>query len=126
MKSDGAKIRVAMNLIPSLLLLKYRKEWKKYYNDYRFWFWIALGSIISVGLVSTASTAVDRIALYFIPIQLVVFSRLPYLAKKQVSPVVMKVLIVIGYAVVLFVWMNFATHSKYWIPYQNLLLQGFF
>ena len=76
-------------------------------------------------MVSTASTAVDRVALYFIPIQLVVFSRLPYLARKQVAPVVMKVMIVLGYTAVLFVWLNFATHSKYWIPYQNLFLQGY-
>jgi hypothetical protein len=27
-------------------------------------------------------------------------------------------LVVAYYAAVLFVWLNFATHSKYWIPYQ--------
>jgi len=124
MKSDGAKIRVIMNLLPSLLLLKYRKVWKRDFDDYRFWFWIAIGSIVSVFLVDFASTAVDRVALYFIPIQLVVFSRLPYLAKKQIKPSVTKVLIVLGYAAVLFVWLNYATHSVYWLPYQNLLFQG--
>jgi len=121
MQSDGAKIRVVMNLIPSLLLLKYRKEWKRSFDDYRFWFWIALGSIVSVFLVSAASTAVDRIALYFIPIQLVVFARLPYLARKHVKPSTMKVVIVLGYVLVLFVWLNYATHAKYWLPYQNIL-----
>jgi hypothetical protein len=124
MQSQGAKIRVAMNLLPSLLLLKYRKEWKKAYNDYRFWFWIAIGSIASMFLVNAASTAVDRTALYFIPIQLVVFSRLPHLARKHIKPSVTKVLIVLWYAMVLFVWLAFATHSKYWVPYQNFLLQG--
>ncbi len=126
MHSDGAKIRVLMNLIPSLLLLKYRKEWKRSYDDYSFWFWIALGSIISVALVGSATTAVDRIALYFIPIQLVVFARLPYLARKQISPSVMKVMIVMGYTMILFVWLNYAGHSFCWIPYQNLLLKDLF
>ncbi len=126
MQSDGAKIRVAMNLIPSLLFFMYRKEWKRTYDDYRFWFWIALGSIVSVFLVSAASTAVDRVALYFIPIQLVVFARLPYLGRKNISPQVMKVLIVLGYALVLFVWLNYATHSEYWIPYQNFFLWSSF
>lgn len=124
MQSQGAKIRVIMNLIPSLLLLMYRKEWKKSYMDYQFWFWIAIGSIISMFLVSFASTAVDRVSLYFIPIQLAVFSRLPYLLRKQIKPSVSKVMIVLYYALVLFVWLVFATHSKYWIPYQNYLLQG--
>jgi hypothetical protein len=124
MQSQGAMIRVVMNLVPSLLLLLYRKEWKKEYSDYKFWFWIAIGSIISVFMVKYASTAVDRVALYFIPIQLAVFSRLPYLAKRKISPSIMKTLIVFGYALVLFVWLVFAIHSKYWLPYQNILFVG--
>ncbi len=124
MQSDGAKIRVAMNLFPSLLFFLYRKEWKRSFDDYTFWSWIALGSVVSVFLVGAASTAVDRVALYFIPIQLVVFARLPYLARKQIAPSVTKVLIVLMYALVLFVWLNYATHAQYWLPYQNLLLEG--
>ncbi|WP_309498691.1 EpsG family protein [Sulfurovum sp.] len=126
MQSDGAKIRVMMNLLPSLLLLIYRKEWKRHYDDYAFWFWIAIGSIISMALVGVASTAVDRVALYFIPIQLVVFARLPYLMRNKLSPGVTKVLIVSGYAMVLFVWLTFATHSQYWLPYQNVLSMDIF
>ena len=121
MQSDGAKIRVVMNLFPSLLFLMYRKKWKRNFNDYYFWLWIAIGSIISVGLVDFASTAVDRIALYFIPIQMVVFARLPYLAKNQISPSVTTGLIIFLYAVVLFIWLQYANHSQYWIPYQNFL-----
>lgn len=123
MQSAGAKIRVAMNLLPSLLLLMYRKEWKKSFNDYSFWFWIAIGSIISVVLVNFASSAVDRISLYFIPIQLVVYARLPYLARKNIAPSVIKVLIVVVYALALFVWSTFGVHSHAWIPYQNLISQ---
>ena len=121
MASTGAQIRVAMNLIPSLLLLMYRKEWKRSFNDYTFWFWIAIGSIVAMALVGFASTAVDRMALYFIPIQLAVYGRLPYLARNQISPVMMKVIIVFGYAIVLFVWLNFGTFSGWWQPYRNIL-----
>ena len=121
MHSTGAMIRVFMNLVPSLLLLMYRKEWKRVYGDYSFWFWIAVGSILSVGLVSFATTAVDRMSLYFIPIQLVVFARLPYLARSQISPAVMEMMIIIGYAVVLFVWLNIGRLAYAWLPYQNFL-----
>ena len=31
--------------------------------------------------------------------------------------------IVLGYAAVLFVWLNYAVHAKYWVPYQNTLFQ---
>lgn len=126
MHSSGAKIRVFMNLIPSLLLLIYRKEWKKNFDDYLFWYWISIGSIGAMGVVGFASTAVDRMALYFIPIQLVVYSRLPFLLKNQFSPATTKLLIVVGYTSVLFVWLNYAVNSKWWIPYQNILFMSLF
>lgn len=126
MQSAGAKIRVIMNLIPSLLFLMYRKKWKKSFNDYTFWFWVAIGSIVTMALVGVASTAVDRMALYFIPIQLAVYARLPYLARNQVSPAIMKVMIVVGYAAVLFVWLNYAAHAYAWVPYSNILFIDLF
>ncbi len=124
MESQGALIRVFMNFIPAVLLLIYRKEWKRTFNDYSFWFWIALGSIITMGLVNVASTAVDRMALYFIPIQLVVYARLPYLARKMISPLFIKGMILFWYLAVLFVWLNFASHSNMWLPYTNILFKG--
>ena len=123
MQSQGAMIRVVMNLFPSLLFFYYKKEWKRYFNDYNFWYWIALGSVLSVGLVSLSSTAVDRIALYFIPIQLVVFSRLAFLARKQLNPSLVKILIIIFYLLILLVWLVFASHAHNWLPYQNIMFQ---
>ncbi len=124
MESSGAHIRVFMNFVPAVLFLMYRKKWKQNYADYSFWFWIAIGSIVSFLLVDIATTAIDRVALYFIPMQLVVYSRLPYLASKQMSPQMIKILIILGYTAVLFVWLNFASHADCWIPYQNILFVG--
>jgi hypothetical protein len=121
MLSQGAQIRVLMNLVPSLILLAYWKTWRTAFPDYWFWFWIAAGSVAAVFLVGFASTAVDRIALYFIPIQVVVFARLPLLLRRQISPATVTAGIVFGYALVLFVWLNYAHHAHYWIPYRNML-----
>jgi len=77
---------------------------------------------VSVTFVDVASTAVDRMALYFIPIQMVVFSRLPYLLSKNISPNITSYGIILGYALVLFVWLNYASHAKYWLPYQNAII----
>ncbi len=123
MQSEGARVRVFMNLVPSLCLLIYWKQWKQRFPNPWIWFWMAVCSIVNVGLVDLASTAVDRIALYFTPIQVAVYSRLPYLARNQVSPQTMTLVILLGYAAVLFVWLNYATHALYWLPYQNLLFQ---
>ncbi len=126
MESQGALIRVMMNFIPAVLLLVYRKEWQRYFDDYLFWLIVALGSFGSLVLVHFASTAVDRIALYFIPLQLVVFARLPLLARRHFSVSAIKTGIIGYYAAVYFVWLFFATHSQYWMPYQNILYNSLF
>jgi len=121
MESEGAIIRALLNFLPAVLLLVYRKEWKAHFNDYGLWVMVALASIASVGLVSFASTAVDRVALYFIPIQIVVFARLPFLAQRRISPKMTTILIVLFYALVMYVWLVFSANSRYWIPYRNIL-----
>lgn len=123
MQSEGAKIRVLMNLVPSLFLLFYWKRWKQSFPNPMLWLWMALASIACFFLVGLASTAVDRMALYLIPIQVAVFSRLPYLARRQVSPGTMTTGIILGYTLVLFVWLNYATHARYWVPYHNIIFQ---
>lgn len=126
LQSQGALIRVFMNLLPSLIFLLYRKRWKKEFADYSFWVMIALGSIASVFLVGFASTAVDRIALYFTPIQVVVYARLPLLLRNKYNPQFITFGILFYYFLVLYVWLNYATHAKYWLPYQNALFMDMF
>lgn len=125
-KSQGALIRVLMNIFPSVILLFYYKKWKALYNDYNFWFIFAVASIASIFFVSFASTAIDRLALYLLPIQIVVFNRLPTLMKEKLNPGTSVLLIVLYYFSVLAVWLNFAAHADAWIPYKNILLQGLF
>ncbi len=123
MQSEGARIRVMMNLVPSVLLLSYGKKWRKLFPVYDIWFWLSIAALASVALVDFATTAVDRISLYFTPLQIAVFARLPVLARDQFSPQTMRFGILAGYALVLFVWLNYASHATYWLPYQNILLQ---
>jgi len=118
--SAGALIRVIMNALPAIIFLLYRRRFNLEPAQSKFWAWV---SCIAIALLvvlyySPSSTAVDRVALYFIPIQLFVLSRLPdAIATNRNSQV--WVLAVVGYsAAVLFVWLFFATHSQYWLPYQ--------
>jgi uncharacterized protein (DUF983 family) len=125
-QSEGATVRIAMNAVPAALLLVLRKRLAGSQAERNLWTLMALAALTTVGalLVSPSSTAVDRMALYLIPLQLYVFSRLPDLLA-QGSERRYWVLAVVGYsAVVLFVWLNFAAHSKYWLPYQFYPLVG--
>ena len=68
------------------------------------------------------SSAIDRVALYMIPLQMLVFSYLPDIfGKKNARHRWIMILIILYYTFVLFVWLNFATHSWYWLPYENLI-----
>ena len=125
MQSTGAMIRVMMNALPALLLFYTRKTWKRLFNDYTFWKMIALGSIATLFLLSIASTAVDRMALYFIPIQVVVFSRLPLLLEGKILKKLTKLFIVSYYLVVMVIWLNLGTHAKFWL-YHNILFYDLF
>ncbi len=123
MHSQGAVIRVAMNCTAALVLLRYWKQWKQIYPNALFWLWMAYAAIACVAVVGFAPTAVDRLALYLTPLQVVVFSRLPFLARKEYHPDTLVVWILFGYGTVLFVWLYFATHARYWLPYRNILFE---
>ena len=119
-ESTGALIRVVMNALPAIIFLLYRQRFNLEPAQSKFWAWvsyIAIALLVAL-FISPSSTAVDRVALYFIPIQLFVLSRLPdAIATNRNSQA--WVLAVVAYnAAVLFVWLFFATHSQYWLPYQ--------
>lgn len=120
--SSGAAIRVAMNAVPAVLFLWFRRRFAMSQAERVFWSWMSLGALGFVVLlvVSPSSTAVDRVALYWIPLQLFVLSRLPNAIG---SPNGLNSLLVTGVvaysAAVLFVWLVFAAHAYAWLPYNN-------
>lgn len=117
-ESQGGLVRVIMNVLPALLLIVFRRQLAPDAQERRLWLWIALFALVCLPLVGVASTAIDRIALYLIPLQLFVFARLPRLAR-SVEVRTPLVLGVVGYyASVLYVWLNYAAHAYAWVPYQ--------
>lgn len=120
-ESSGAAIRVAMNAVPAALFLWLRRRFVLAPADSTFWTWMSLGGLAFVGLlvVSPSSTAVDRVALYWIPLQLFVLSRLPDVLGRRNGKNAFWVRAVVAYsAVVLFVWLFFAQTAFAWLPYQ--------
>ena len=119
--SSGALIRISMNLFPGMLFLIYRKRFFVSAAASKFW---TVAALLSAALflaifAGVPSTALDRMALYLLPLQLFVFSHLPHVlggTRQQETAVTAGIL---GYyALVLFVWLNFAAHSQWWIPYR--------
>ena len=119
--SIGASYRVWMNALPAVLFLLLRKKWVKYFDNPSLWAWIAIASIVSVFFVGYASTAVDRINIYFAPMQLYFWSRLPLLISDVITQTAMIVVICLVYCASFLVWLNLANHSYAWVPYKSVL-----
>ncbi len=123
-QSQGALIRVLLCLLPALLFLLKRRRFHLPPDVQRLWTLISLLAVAAaIGLVTVASsTAVDRLALYLIPLQLYVGSRIPDARLFGIGPASWSRLLVLFSLAVLLVWLLFAAHAFAWLPYRNLLL----
>ncbi len=113
--SQGAAIRVVMNLVPAAAFFIYQRRLGFGTVERRIWFFHSLAAFVLLALLLflPSSTAVDRLALYIMPLQIAVLSRFPLVWSR------MGTFIVVLYSLAIeFVWLNFATHARYWVPYQ--------
>ena len=121
--SQGAAVRVAMSAVPATLFFLLRKRLAFEPSADSLWrnFSIAAFGLVVLLFVLSSSTAVDRIALYVIPLQIAVLPRVVRLFRKQEVGTAL----VVAYSfAVLFTWLNFAEHAKYWLPYKIFPLFG--
>ncbi|MCK0152833.1 EpsG family protein [Alcanivorax sp. S6407] len=120
--SQGGLIRVIMNAVPAALFFLLSRRMHLSEAEQKLWFWMSVLSLACIPLVGLSSTATDRVALYLIPIQMFVFSHLPFIVKEPRWRAAIALAVVCYYALVQFVWLVFATHSHFWVPYQVFLL----
>lgn len=119
--SAGAAVRLAMNAVPACIFLPLQHRFALSEIERKLWRNVALAAIAAaVALfIFESSTAVDRVALYLVPLQVFVFSRLPYMSGLNSFTRFTLIAAVIGYsAAVQFVWLQFAVHADAWLPYQ--------
>lgn len=123
-QSSGAPVRLAMNALAAIIFLLYRNRFHLSKFQESFWTnisWTSFGFVVLL-FILPSSIALDRIALYWIPLQLLVWSKFPDIMGESYSLNRKWVLLVCLYsAAVLFVWLYFASHSSSWIPYKFYL-----
>jgi hypothetical protein len=123
-ESQGAFIRVFMCLVPALIFLFFRKKFNFYKNLDSLSMLLSIASLVAFALLIATpfSTAIDRISLYLLPLQLIIFSNVHSLFSYHNEKII-TFLVIAYYFLVLFVWVNFAFNSGAWLPYRNLLLE---
>ena len=124
--SEGAAIRVVMNALPAVILIVFRKRFNWTDTERNLWMLMSMAALAAVVflVLSPSSTAVDRVALYLIPVQLFVFSRLPDVWGRQGQKRFWVAVVILFYALVQFVWLTFGVHAKYWVPYRFFPLES--
>jgi hypothetical protein len=124
-ESQGALIRLGMNAVAAGLFLTLQKRFQIAAESVALWRWISVLSLIlfmAYFLSPGSSTALDRLGLYLLPLQVFLFSHLPgVLGRRKAKP---WVILIIGYSIaVLFVWLNYAGNNYAWLPYRNYLFE---
>ncbi len=119
--SKGTFVRLFMLWIPALVFLTFRKKFKFKQNEENFWTWVSVSTFFFIPLfiITDNTTIVDRLALFWIPLQIVILSRIPDAfgvnGEKNAAWVYS---IIIFEAIVMFVWLFFSPSSSAWLPYE--------
>ncbi|HEX5259378.1 MAG TPA: EpsG family protein [Sphingomicrobium sp.] len=122
--SAGALFRVLMNVIPGLIFIGFRKRFTTSKRERSFWVSISAASLLALLLLylGIPSTVIDRLALYAIPLQVFVWSRLPTIfgsATGQSMPLIVAVML---YSLTVeAVWLTQGHFSECWVPYRSYL-----
>lgn len=120
--SQGAMVRILMSNVSALAYFAFRKHID--FNPVEKAIWRNFGIASFVALfalfVSDSSALVDRLALYLMPLQLVIFSKVSIIGDRSIGSLI---IVLAAFAAVLFVWLNFAANSFMWKPYGSYLMQ---
>jgi hypothetical protein len=117
-QSQGGLIRVLMNAVPACLFLALHPWFGLNIAQRRLWWWMSVFALACIPLVLISSTATDRVALYLIPLQLFVFSRLHLITNDTLFRACIVIGVIAYYTAVQAVWLFFASHAFAWLPYQ--------
>lgn len=121
LESSGAGVRLAMNAIPAVLFIVLKNRFRLDSKTRNFWVWMAWSTLLLIPLliVSPSSAAIDRVALYWIPLQLQIYSRLPDVLGLPTRRNPLWATLIAAYSVFLMLgWLAFATFASFWLPYR--------
>jgi hypothetical protein len=115
--SQGAFVRIAMNMLAAVLLWVFKGKLGFSDHEFKIWRNFALAALLLILLfaVIPSSTAVDRISLYIMPLQIAVLTRVALRGQHRTTGIAGVLLYMIS---VQYVWLNFAQHARFWVPYQ--------
>ncbi len=122
-ESSGAFVRILMNIVPAICFILLKNTLKISLTEMRIWQLMAWGSIAMFPALQLGvnSTVIDRIALYFLPIQVYAFG---WLVSGVSGTGRVARLVTLGcimyFAAVQLIWLFYADHAFLWVPFQSI------
>lgn len=121
LQSEGTIYRVIMNLVPAVFYLIWSNRFHAEEHEARLWKNLSYLALICFPLLFLipSSTALDRVALYVIPLQAYVLGQLPSLFREDqghYNMILSGVIAYLGLAMAIF--LIFSSHAAFWVPYQ--------
>ena len=123
LESGGFVFRSVFNLISIFIFFIFinKKELEKIYKILFYFFSISSSLLFLLYLASIPSTAIDRMALYLIPIQILIINKFLNDYYSANSRKIVSFIFFIIYFIYMLIWFNFSNFSSYWVPYKNIL-----
>jgi hypothetical protein len=120
--SSGTLVRLVMNMVPAVIFILFSRRFEVDAEERRLWLnlsWTAVLMMIVLPYVE-ATTALDRLALYIAPLQLVAMAGFPELFEARWRPL-LRMLVIMYSITVQVVWLLFASNAEDWFPFQIYL-----
>lgn len=119
--SEAGLVRCLMNIFPSIIFMLIKFNGLKKSREDRVYVFMSVASFCAAIAAVSYSTLSDRLALYLYPIQMYSYSLLINVLEGSLFKLPAILVIFIQYAMVFFVWINYATYSTAWLPYKSIL-----
>jgi hypothetical protein len=119
--AKGALFRVAPNSVTALLYLLFKRRFDAPKIEYKIWAGFSYAAILIQILYFfvTSNVSLDRVSVYILPLQVWVWSKVPTsFGAGRRTDLVLTTLVIAYSTAILWLWLAFANHSKYWVPYQ--------
>ena len=125
--SLGALPRVLISFLPALIYFYFRNNFN--FNNpslVKSFSLISLGLLALLIIFSNATTFVDRLALYLIPFQIIIYDKfIDIFEEQKKSNLIIFYLISLFYLLTLIIWAYFGNNSLWWHPYKNIIFNLF-
>jgi len=123
MQSGGTAYRLAMNSLAAVIFLAVGRRFAVPPHVAALWRNVSLCTLAFALALALApsSTALDRLLLYFFPLQFFVLSRVPQLVRQDRQVAGQATLVVAAYAaLVQIVFLSFGTFATSYVPYRTI------